>query len=96
MAQVLKIGLEKAQTATDEAYEKGHQVGLKRGQKQALQKGIQKGKIEGFEFAKKKYAVSFYCARCEERHLTITSDEAKEDAANLMHRAGWHDPDCEG
>ena len=92
VAQVLKVGLEKAQTSTGEAHEKGYRMGLQMGQKQ----GIQKGKIEGFEAAKKKYAVSYYCTYCGERHLTIESNEEKKAAAVMMSEAGWHDLACKG
>ena len=90
VAQVLKIGREKAQIATDEGYEKGHRMGFEKGQRQ----GLHKGRMEGFESAEKKYAVSYHCGRCGERHLTIQSSKAKEAAADAMLDAGWYDPNC--
>ncbi len=91
MAEVLKVGLEKAQASTQKTYEKGFKAGKKAGR----QTGYRSGKSDGFEVATEKYAVSYYCARCRYRHLTITTDKEKEAAANLMYEAGWHNPDCE-
>ena len=49
---------------------------------------------EGFEAAQEEYEVSYRCHRCRRPHLSITSDDEKADAAALMYKAGWYDPDC--
>lgn len=78
VADVLKVGLGKAQAASGEAYEK------------ALVEGYE----IGFEQAKVDYEVTYWCARCRLRHLSINSDEEKEAAANFMYLAGWQTEAC--
>ncbi len=77
-AEVLKVGLGKVKAVAGDAYDKGREDGY----------------VKGFEDARTRYQVTFYCARCRRRHLAVTSDEQKEDVANLMYKAGWYDPAC--
>lgn len=49
---------------------------------------------QGFEAAQEEYEVSYPCHRCRRPHMSITTDDEKEDAAKMMYKAGWHDPDC--
>ena len=55
---------------------------------------LEKAWNQGFEAAQEEYEVSFRCNRCRRRHLSITTDEEKKDAASMMYKAGWYDPDC--
>lgn len=55
---------------------------------------LERGMIEGYEIAKDEYEVTYWCSQCQRRHMSITSDEEKAAAANLMHRAGWHSAGC--
>lgn len=66
-------------------------IGLEKAKPQ-LDAAQQRGEKKGYQKAKREYAVTYWCARCRQRHLTITSDEEKEAAADLMFRAGWHSP----
>ncbi len=54
----------------------------------------QEGYKRGYQEAQNRYAVSYWCSRCRRRHLTITSAEEKEAAANYMYQHGWHDSSC--
>lgn len=78
MADVLKIGLGRAKPDIDKAWSKGAQEGYE----------------TGYAVAKDKFEVSYWCSRCRRSHLSISSQEEMEAAADLMFRAGWHDPDC--
>ena len=40
------------------------------------------------------YEVTYWCSRCSRRHLSITTDEAMNAAAQLMYEAGWHSTAC--
>jgi hypothetical protein len=68
-------------------------VGLDKA-KPALDAAQRRGEKRGYQKAKREYAVTYWCAGCRQRHLTITTDEEKEAAANLMYRAGWQIPNC--
>jgi hypothetical protein len=68
-------------------------IGLETARPQ-LDAAEQRGEKKGYQKAKREYAVTYWCARCRQRHLTITSAEEKEAAANLMFRAGWQTPAC--
>ena len=83
MAQILKVGLEKIQVTTEDAYKKGHEAGLEEGEQL------------GWDLAQLEYAVTYYCAACRYLHLTVTTNEEKRAAADLMYEAGWHDPGCQ-
>ena len=48
----------------------------------------------GYEEARRHYEVSYWCAKCGEDHLSITTDEEKSAAAEFMYQQGWHDPGC--
>ena len=91
MAQILKVGLEKIQVTTEDAYKKGHEAGSEEGRRQ----GHEDGEQLGWDLAELEYAVRYYCAACHHPHLTITTDEEKQAAADLMYEAGWHDRDCQ-
>lgn len=78
MADVLKIGLGKAKPDLDTAWLKGAEEGYE----------------TGYSVAQSEFEVTYWCSRCRRCHLSILTPEEKEDAANLMFRAGWHDPDC--
>ena len=78
MADVLKIGLEKAKPDLETAW---------------LQ-GAEEGYEIGYGVAQSEYEVSYWCGRCRRFHLSITTADEKKDAANLMYKAGWHDPNC--
>lgn len=75
---MLNIGLEKAKPDLEAAW---------------LQ-GAEEGHEIGYTAALAEYEVTYWCSRCRRRHLSITTDEEKEAAAEIMYRAGWHDPDC--
>ena len=77
-ADVLKIGLDKAQPAVEAAFNEGCEAGF----------------AEAYEVAHAEYAVTYSCSRCHKRHMTITSDEEKEAPAKLMYQAGRHNPKC--
>ena len=62
--------------------------------REAYLKGHQEGESAGYEKAKAEYEVTYFCWRCRRRHLSITSQEEKESAANLMFEAEWYDPNC--
>ena len=53
-----------------------------------------RGFAEGYEMAREKYEVTYWCSCCRPRHLSILSQEAKEDAAKMMCEAGWHSSSC--
>ncbi len=84
VADVLKIGLEKSKPRAGEAYEKGYQ------------EGGEEGFVLGWGQAEEEYEVTYWCASCRRRHLSITTDEEKEAAAALMYQAGWHSTVCGG
>jgi hypothetical protein len=62
--------------------------------KPELDAAQRRGEKNGYQKAKREYAVTYWCARCRKRHLTITTDKEKEAAANLMFQAGWQNPTC--
>ena len=78
MADVLKIGLEKAKPDLDAAEMQGQEEGYE----------------IGYEMAKADYQVIYWCSRCRRRHLSIATHEEKQAAAEMMYIAGWHNPDC--
>jgi len=78
MADVLKIGLERARPDTEKAWSKGAEEGYE----------------TGYAVAKGEFEVNYWCSRCRRSHLSINSQEEMEAAANLMFKAGWHDPNC--
>lgn len=49
---------------------------------------------DGYEDAQNEYEVTYWCSRCQRRHLSIDTDEQKEAAAGLMYQAGWHSTAC--
>jgi hypothetical protein len=53
-----------------------------------------RGEQRGYQKAKREFAVTYWCRRCRQRHLTMTSDKEKQAAAKLMYEAGWHSPAC--
>jgi hypothetical protein len=69
-------------------------MGLERAKPQ-LDAAQQRGEKRGYQKAKREYAVTYWCSRCRQRHLTITTAEEKEAAANQMFKAGWHSPACQ-
>ena len=85
LGDVLRIGVEKAKPDLDTAYE--------RGREEAYQEEYQ-AYSEGYEEAKMEYEVTYWCSRCRRRHLTITTDEEKKAAAQLMYDAGWRSTAC--
>lgn len=62
--------------------------------KPALDAAQQRGEKKGYQKGKREYAVTYWCARCRQRHMTISTAEEKEAAANLMFQAGWQNPAC--
>ena len=82
LGDVLRIGVEKAKPDLDAAFERGEF------------EGYEAGFDEGYEGAKEDYEVTYWCSRCRRRHMTITTDEAKKAAAQLMYDAGWHSTAC--
>ena len=80
MADLLKAGLDKIKPNYDEAYEEGSMWGYD----------------VGYADARRQYEVGYWCARCGNFHLSITTDEEKESAANMMYEAGWEQTDCQG
>ena len=68
-------------------------IGLEKAKPQ-LDAARRQGERKGYQQAKREYAVTYWCARCRQRHLTITSHEEKEAAAKLMYEAGWQTPVC--
>lgn len=81
-AQVFRTGLRKANLAVE------------KGLDGARQEGYRQGLARGCEVTKAKYSVSYYCARCRKKHLTIGTAKEKAAAARLMFEAGWHSPQC--
>jgi hypothetical protein len=53
------------------------------------------GFVDGYATAADEYEVTYWCARCHKRHLSLDTEETKEAGAKLMYEAGWHDPKCE-
>ncbi len=49
---------------------------------------------EGYDYAQREFEVTYRCSQCGERHLSITSEKAREAAAEYMYQHGWHDPKC--
>lgn len=80
VADVLRVGLGKAQAASGETYDR------------ALLEGYE----IGCEQAKEEYEVTYWCAKCRRRHMSITSDDEKEAVANFIYQAGWHSEACSG
>ena len=78
-SDLILIGLGKAKPDLDAAWEKGTEWGH--------EIGYEAGQIE--------FEVTYWCNACGRRHLSITSDEEKDEAAKMMFRAGWHDLDCQ-
>jgi hypothetical protein len=50
---------------------------------------------KGYNDAEKKYKVTYWCARCHQRHLTITNQEEKDAAGKVMHEKGWRSSACQ-
>ncbi len=59
-----------------------------------LESAYHLGMTQGYEIAVQEFEVTYWCSICRRRHLSVTSDEEKESAAQMMYQAGWHDPDC--
>ena len=74
IADVLRVGHDKAKPAVDEAFNEGY--------------------YDGYEHAQREFEVTFRCSKCGERHLSITTEKARESAAEYMYQHGWHDPKC--
>ena len=89
LGDVLRIGMEKAKPDLDAAYERGREEAYQE-EYQAYSEGYE----EGYEEAKMEYEVTYWCSRCRRRHMTITTDEEKKAAAQLMYDAGWHSTAC--
>lgn len=70
IADVLRVGLDKAKPAVEEAFH------------------------VGYYDAMREYEVEYWCDRCGERHVSLTSAEEKEAAAAYMYDHGWHDTRC--
>jgi hypothetical protein len=69
-------------------------IGLDKAKPQ-LDAAQRRGEKKGYQKAKREYAVTYWCAGCRQRHLTIASDKKKEAAAKLMYEAGWHSTACQ-
>ena len=78
LADILKLGLDKAKLDLEIAHSRG----------------MEDGYLIGYGSAQDEYEVTYWCGHCRGRHLSITTEEEREAAANFMYRAGWHDPDC--
>ena len=59
-----------------------------------LDKAYTQGLTEGYEDAKDEYEVTYWCSGCRRRHMSITTDEEKQAAAQLMYDAGWESSAC--
>jgi hypothetical protein len=99
LGDVLRIGLDKAKPQLDAAHQqwekKGYQKTKRPSQtKPQIDAAHQRGEEKGYQKGKREYEVTYWCAGCRQRHLTITTAEEKEAAANMMFRAGWQIPDC--
>ncbi len=81
--------MEKAKPDLDAAYERGREEAYQE-EYQAYSEGYE----EGYEEAKMEYGVTYWCSLCRLRHMTITTDEEKKAAAQLMYDAGWHSTAC--
>ncbi len=68
-------------------------IGLEKA-KPDLEAAYQRGMEEGYEIAQDEYEVTYWCSRCRRRHMSITTDEEKEAAADMMYQAGWHSTAC--
>ncbi len=60
----------------------------------AVDEAFNEGYYEGYDYAQREFEVTFRCSECGERHLSITSEKARESAAEYMYQHGWHDPKC--
>lgn len=74
VADVIRIGLDKAEPEVKAAYNRGVE--------------------DGFEAAREIYEAPYPCSVCGRWHLSITTLEEKEAAAELMHQDGWYCPQC--
>ena len=45
---------------------------------------------DGYDEARREYEVKFRCGRCGELHVSITTDQGKEAAAQFMYEQGWY------
>ncbi len=93
LGDVLRIGLEKAKPQFDAAHQQWEKRAYQKAKPQ-IDAAHLRGEEKGYQKAKGEYAVTYWCAGCRQRHLTITSAEEKEAAANMMFRAGWQTPNC--
>lgn len=59
-----------------------------------LDHAFNEGYEDGYNDAMRTYEVKFPCAKCGALHVSITSEQAKEEAARFMYQHGWHSPDC--
>lgn len=70
VADVLRVGLDKARPAVENAFNLG------------------------FEDARVRYEVTYWCSRCEKWDMSITTEKEKEAVAEFMYRQGWHHARC--
>lgn len=57
------------------------------------QAGREKGYDEGYQEAKDKYCVVYYCSRCFGK-LEVTSDDEKKAIKGYMRQHGWRHANC--
>lgn len=78
IADIFKIGLDKAKPDLEAAWQVGAEFGYE----------------TGYYNAQQEFEVTYRCHRCRKRHLSIDTEDQREAAAKMMYQEGWHDPDC--
>ena len=78
IADIFKIGLDKAEPDLEAAWQVGAEFGYG----------------TGYNDAQQEFEVTYWCHRCRKRHISIATEDEREDAAKMMYQAGWYDPDC--
>ena len=68
-------------------------IGLEKA-KPDLEVAYDQGMAVGYDIAKDEYEVTYWCSRCRRRHISVTTDEEKEAAAELLYQAGWYSAAC--
>jgi xanthine dehydrogenase molybdopterin-binding subunit B len=68
-------------------------IGLDKAKPQ-LEAARRRGEKKGYADAEEVYKVTYRCAGCGKRHLSITSAQAKEAADRMMYEAGWRSTAC--
>ena len=77
-ANILKIGLGKAKPDLEAAWQMGAEFGYE----------------TWYYNAQQEFEVTYRCHRCRKRHLSIETEDERENAAKMMYQAGWYDSNC--